>query len=351
MSLSRKEKILKLIVEDFIQTAQPVGSHYLLNKYNLNISSATIRNEMNQLEKDGLLEKTHTSSGRIPSTEGYKYYIEHLRDKSVDEKVKNELKTIFESSSSVEDILGKSCEVLSNMTNLASAVLGPGATEERLVSVQIVPLSNNTCTAIFVTDKGYVENKTFVLNEDTNVQDMKKCMEVLNNRLNGTKINELVEKLEAIKPVLSDYMTNYAYVYNVLLNTFYEFSKGRSEFYGKENLFNQPEFESDADSLRKLFDLFENPEYLSEMLEKHNSDFLIGDFDNEYDDVSVISHTISIDGSDIGKIAIVGPRRMDYAKVMNNLDYVAQQIMEHLSKQGIKDEVSDDEKEWRKRRK
>ena len=96
MSLTRKDRILKLIVEDFIQTAQPVGSHYLLDKYNLNVSSATIRNEMNQLEKEGLLEKTHTSSGRIPSTKGYKYYIEHLREKRVDDKIKNELKTIFD---------------------------------------------------------------------------------------------------------------------------------------------------------------------------------------------------------------------------------------------------------------
>lgn len=345
MSLTRKDKILKLIVEDFIKTAQPVGSHYLLNKYDLNISSATIRNEMNQLEKDGLLEKTHTSSGRIPSTKGYKYYIENLRDNTVDEKIKHELKTIFDSASSVEDILGKSCEVLSNMTNLASAVLGPGATDERLVNVQIVPLNNKTCTAIFITDKGYVENKTFVLGEDTSVQDLKKCMEVLNSRLTGTKVNELVEKLQVIKPVLSDYMTNYAYVYNVLLNTFYEFSKGRSEFYGKEKLLNQPEFESDATELKKLFELFENPDYIADMLEKNESNLLIGDFDDEFDDVSVISHTISVDGSDIGKIAIVGPRRMDYAKVMNNLDYVAQQIIDHLSKQNVKKEVSKDEEE------
>lgn len=345
MSLTRKDRILKLIVEDFIQTAQPVGSHYLLEKYDLNVSSATIRNEMNQLEKDGLLEKTHTSSGRIPSTKGYKYYIENLRDNTVDDKIKHELKTIFDSSSSVEDILGKSCEVLSNMTNLASAVLGPGARDERLVNVQIVPLNNKTCTAIFITDKGYVENKTFVLNEETSAQDMKKCMEILNSRLTGTKINELVEKLEVIKPVLSDYMTNYAYVYNVLLNTFYEFSKGRSEFYGKDKLLNQPEFGSDASELKKLFELFENPDYIAEMLDKKDSNLLIGDFDSEYDDVSVISHTISVDGSDIGKIAIVGPRRMDYAKVMNNLDYVAQQIIDHLSKNKVREEVSKDEEE------
>ena len=161
MGLTRKQTLLKLIVEDFIKTAEPVGSNYLIQKYNLNISSATIRNEMNALEKEGLLEKTHTSSGRVPSNEGYKYYIENLRNSQIDENVKNEINTIFSKTASVDEVLKESCEILSHMTNLASVVLGPSADEERLVSIQLVPINSFTVTAIFVTDKGYVENKTF----------------------------------------------------------------------------------------------------------------------------------------------------------------------------------------------
>ena len=105
MGLTRKQTLLKLIVEDFIKTAEPVGSNYLIQKYNLNISSATIRNEMNALEKEGLLEKTHTSSGRVPSNEGYKYYIENLRNSQIDENVKNEINTIFSKTASVDEVL------------------------------------------------------------------------------------------------------------------------------------------------------------------------------------------------------------------------------------------------------
>ena len=163
MMLTRKDKLLKLIVEDFIKTAEPVGSNYLIKKYDLPISSATIRNEMNALEKEGLLEKTHISSGRVPSTKGYEYYIEHLRNNKIDDKMKNELNKVFSNSITVEEILKESCEILSHMTNLASVVLGPSAEEEHLVSIQLIPLSLNSVTAIFVTDRGYVENKTFTI--------------------------------------------------------------------------------------------------------------------------------------------------------------------------------------------
>lgn len=343
MELTRKEKILKLIVEDFIKTAQPVGSNTLIEKHKLSISSATIRNEMNQLEKDGMLEKTHTSSGRVPSTKGYKYYIEHLRTTTIDEKIKNQLTDVFDTSSSVEEIMSKSCQILSHMTNLASAVLGPGANEEKLVSVQLVPLSDTVVTAIFVTDKGYVENKTFVMNGKAELNDVKKTIEILNDRLVGTKVSELVPKLEGIEPIISDYITDYTFIYNALLRTFYEFSSKRKEFYGKENLIHQPEFENNPNELKKIFGLFEGSDNLERLIDESNSNLLIncGEIDENFDDVSVVSKEIIANGENIGRIAVIGPTRMDYSKVLNNLDYVAQRIMEHLSYEDIQEEDND----------
>ncbi len=346
MELTRKDKILKLIVEDFIKTAQPVGSNYLIDKYKLNLSSATIRNEMNQLEKEGLLEKTHTSSGRVPSTKGYKYYIDHLKTSKIDEKIKNQITDIFDTSSSVEEIMSKSCEILSHMTNLASAVLGPGADEEKLVSVQLVPINNSAVTAIFITDKGYVENKTFVMNGDAEIQDVKKTIEILNDRLVGTKISELVPKLEGIKPIISDYISDYTFIYNALLKTFYEFCSKRKEFYGKENLLHQPEFENDPNELKKIFGLIDSSgNKLESLLDKSNSNLLIncGEIDQNFDDVSVVSKEIVANGQNIGRIAIIGPTRMDYSKVLNNLDYVAKRIMEHLNYEDIQEEDKDGE--------
>src|SRR5574344_2485390 len=173
--MTRQDEILKLIVEHFIKTAEPVGSKTLQEVYKLEVSSATIRNEMNALEQDGYLEKTHTSSGRVPSEKGYQYYAEHIRETSVDEGAKNALANVLsEKSKSVEEVMKESCEILSHMTNLASVVLGPSVQQERLAKVQLIPLSKNSATAVFVTDQGYVENKTFIVDEKLHMEDVEK---------------------------------------------------------------------------------------------------------------------------------------------------------------------------------
>ena len=231
------------------------------------------------------------------------------------------------------------------MTNLASVVLGPGAEEEHLVSIQLIPISLNSVTAIFVTDKGYVENKTFTITSKYRVEDLKKCIEILNERLKGTRINALVDKLESIKPILSDYMSDYAYLYNALLKTFYDFASSRNgTFYGKENLLKQPEFRDNADELKKLFDLFENPNDLEKIIDEAQSRFLVnaGDVEEKYNDVSVVSKDIAVDGEKIGKIAVIGPTRMDYSKVLNSLDYIVDRIMECLSNDNIQEEKGGD---------
>ena len=133
MALNRSDQILKFIVEYFIKTAQPVGSQTIIDEYHLPYSSATIRNEMFALEKMGLIEKTHSSSGRVPSAQGYKYYCEKLRDNSVDEELKYSLQQVLqEKTKSVEEVIKASCEILSHMTSLVSVVMGPDENKEYL---------------------------------------------------------------------------------------------------------------------------------------------------------------------------------------------------------------------------
>lgn len=188
MSLSRRDLILKLIVESFIKTANPVSSKQLIEEYNLDVSSATIRNEMFALEKEGFLEKTHTSSGRVPSSKGYRYYIDHLRNERVDTKIQNQIATLLsEKSLTVEQAITQSCKILSHMTNLATVVLGPDAKGEHLISVQLIPISSETATVVFVTDKGYVENKTFVFDDDIDLKDIEGCVKILNDPHSGAK--------------------------------------------------------------------------------------------------------------------------------------------------------------------
>ena len=167
MLTSRQTTIFKAIVEAFIETAEPVGSKYLLTRYQLPYSSATIRNEMAYLEDYGFLEKTHTSSGRIPSVAGYRYYVETLVEPKIEDTVKNKMQAIFsERERTLNEVVKESCEMLSELTHLTSVALGPDSQNETLQNITIVPISNDNVSVIIVTDQGHVENKTFILGED-----------------------------------------------------------------------------------------------------------------------------------------------------------------------------------------
>lgn len=330
MNLSRRELILKYIVEYFIKNAQPIGSNTLIETYGLNCSSATIRNEMMELENLGYLEKTHTSSGRVPSSKGYRYYIDHLRERDIDDSIKHSLSVIFnEKSKSIEDVIKESCQILSHMTNLASVVLGPNAIEEHLVSIQFIPLSQNSATAVFVTDKGYVENKTFILPKNMNISDIESCMKMLNDRLKGTPVSGLVEKTELLKPIITEYVKNNDAVYQQIAKALLNFTTQRVSMFGSNNLLNQPEFTQDINKLSKIMKFIESPESVNELFIDDEGGFgihIADDNTESLQDVSVISSDINIGGEHRGKIALVGPKRMDYDKVLTALEYLVDQI-------------------------
>lgn len=328
--MNRRDRVLKLIVEHFIKTAEPVGSKTLIEEYGLTYSGATIRAEMNSLEQQGYLEKTHTSSGRVPSSKGYRYYIENLRERSVSDEFKYQMQSILdEKIRSIDDVIKESCEILSQMTSLASIVLGPNATQEKLVSVQIIPISETSATCVFITDQGYVENKTFVINEKTSLSDVESCVKLLNERLKGTSISELIPKMKAIKPLLNDYVIDHDVIYQAMLEAFVGFAKDRLSAYGKDVLFEQPEFKDDAAKIKKLLELFESPEVFREVEDEDSDNEIsihIGGESNEDEDVSIISAKVKIPGQKEGSIAIIGPKRMDYDKVVTSMEYLINEL-------------------------
>ena len=171
-------------------------------EFYLDYSSATIRNEMYALEKMGYIEKFHSSSGRTPSAKGYRYYCEHLRDGNVSESLKNSLQAVLDNKiKSIDEVIKASCEILSHMTNLVSVVMGPDENEERLANVQMVQISQNSITAIFVTDKGYVENKTFIVPKNISAKEIVDCVNLLNERCEITEEKGILT-LEDIKSTL-----------------------------------------------------------------------------------------------------------------------------------------------------
>ena len=151
----RMVEILRAIVDEFVSTAEPVGSKTLVDKYDLPYSSATIRNDMATLESLGYLEKPHTSAGRIPSNKGYQYYCEHLLKKEMDEEVKYALANIFDRrSANIEDAIKESCKIVSEMTNLATGMLGPDAKNQTLEFIKVFQIDPKTAVCVFITNTG-----------------------------------------------------------------------------------------------------------------------------------------------------------------------------------------------------
>ena len=332
MSLNRSDRILKYIVEYFIKHAEPVGSKTLIEEYNLPYSSATVRNEMFALEKMGYIEKPHSSAGRVPSSKGYKYYCDNLRDKGVSEEIKNSIQQILSGKTqSIEETIKASCEILSHMTSLVSVFLGPDGKEERLANVQLIQVSDKTLTAIFVTDSGYVENKTFIVSETLNSKDLVDCVKLLNDRLVGTPVSELVEKMEAIKPILNDYIVNNDALYQALLQTFLRFASDRLSLYGRDELFNQPEFKNDVEKLEKVMKLLGNADAIKEETDEDDDEvhIKIGEIEDN-PDVSVVTAKVKIGDNDGSTIALIGPRRMDYERAMSALEYLVKMLEQYF---------------------
>ena len=336
MALNRSDTILKYIVEYFIKKAQPVGSQTLIDEYKLPYSSATIRNEMYALEKMGLIEKTHSSSGRVPSAAGYRYYCEKLRDGNVKDELKNAIQVVLDQKvKSIEEVIKASCEILSHMTNLVTVVMGPDEKDEKLASIQMVRIASNSITAVFVTDKGYVENKTFIVPENISADEIVSCASLLNERLKGTAIVDLVEKTEALKPVLSDYIVDHDIVYQALLQTFVRFASDRLSLYGREELFSHEEYKNDAEALEKVFKLLNDQQLLKEVKNevKDGTDahvIRIGDIEGN-PDISMVSAKIDLGDEGNRAITLLGPTRIDYDQALSALDYIAKAISEYFN--------------------
>ena len=218
------------------------------------------------------------------------------------------------------------------MTNLVSVVSGSESIE-RLANIQLIQIGENTITAVFVTDKGYVENKTFILPNTIQAKEVVSCVQILNDRLKGTPIGELVDKMEALKPVLNDYVVSHDIVYQALLETFIRFAGDRLSLYGREELFNQPEFKNDAEKLQEVFKLLNDKSLfksVSKEAEEKNEKVIlkIGDVNP---DVSMVTTKLKIGEGEESTITLLGPTRMDYDKVLSALEYLTDELNKYFN--------------------
>ena len=324
---SRQKELLKSIVEEYVKSARPVGSKALCKKFKC--SSATIRNDMALLEDIGYLEKTHISSGRIPSESGYRYYVDNLMEpKKISGEDMLKLQTIFNNKEiELSDAISKSLEIISDMTNYTSVILGKESSDNKLQKVEVVPVTGRQLVALVITDKGHVENKNIILEENIPVSEIAKTTELLNKMLIGTPINEVPSKLEfEIKPIIRNYIQNYEVVYNAFYNALSNFTSERDvRFSGKTNILKQPEFNT-VDDVKNIISKFESKDMVSKIEESNDEVKVYIGSESEFDDnVTIVKTKYKAAGRE-GTIAVIGPKRMEYERVVNMLEYLKDNI-------------------------
>ena len=281
---------------------------------------------MVRLEELGLLEKNHFASGRIPSEEGYKYYVDNLmapKDMTGEDMLK--LQTIFRNNSlDLNDTIRRSIEIVSEITNYTAVVLGNASSENRLKKVEVVPIDDNKILSIVITDKGIVQHKTLYLPEVVSNAEIMKTVELINKLVIGTPINEISEKLEyEVNPIIKDYVKQYEVLYNTFYDAFHEFTSNKTDAYfgGRTNMLKQPEF-NNIDKVKEILGKFDDISSISKMQERENGiNVYVGSETELSSDVSVIKTKYCIDGEE-GTIAIIGPKRMEYDRVVALLDYI-----------------------------
>ena len=343
MLTDRQLLILRAIVDDYIKTAQPVGSRTLSKRDDVTFSSATIRNEMADLEEMGLIEKPHTSAGRIPSELGYRFYVDHLiRPENITPKEAQALKSLFAHSVNENDrLIRHTADLLSDLTHYTTLVLGPKEDGQRLHHLELIPLAEGRVVIVLVTETGHVEHKTLQLNQALSQEAASRLMERLNQTLRGTPLSALRSRLlEEIRRFRSEH-SEQTVLLSKALDLVLTDQEERPFIYlgGKANMFDQPEFQ-DVAKLRPVLELIEQQEAVLDFLRPNldNQILITIGSENNVDalkDCSVIRAHYSVDGVSIGTLALIGPKRMDYNRGINSIIHLLQAFQTELHKNNL----------------
>lgn len=340
MLSDRQRMILAAIVDDYIRSAEPVGSRSISKRSGVSYSPATIRNEMADLEELGLLEQPHTSAGRIPSNKGYRYYVDHLISPgSVHEDDVRTIRAFFaEKVMHWEDVTGHVATILSQMTNYTSIVLGPEIFQTKLKHFQLVPINEHSAVAIIVTDAGHVEHRTMAIPEGVEIADLHKIVNLLNDKLHGVPFYRIKSVLHSeIATELRRYITRCEQILDRLEQSLSDQKDPRVYLSGAANMLTQPEFK-DVDKAKLILNALEETTNIAQMMQIGSDGIQVRiGTENTMEAInqcSLITATYSVNGQSLGTIGILGPTRMTYSKVMSLLDFISRDIARLLSRNG-----------------
>lgn len=335
----RKKKILQIIIEDYISSAEPVGSRTIARKYDLGLSPATIRNEMSDLELLGYLEQPHTSAGRIPSAQAYRFYVDALIEPGT--LTDNDMALIDgwynERRRNIDDIFQSTAKILSRMTQNVSMVLTNQQTIANFCYLKFLPLDSQHAILCIVADDGSI---------DTNVVDIPLGMSSEEMDYLAGKMSKLLEdrnlsdiSVEILQNVHTDVVED-KLIFSSLLQAVRKMTGRRQEqkvfLGGTKQLLNQPEFR-DVERVRNLLGILEEEKVLKDLLQGGEDSGLkvtIGS-ENKFtgiQDCSMVQATYRRNGQIVGTMAVLGPTRMEYGKVISVMDYLHKYLKTILDK-------------------
>ena len=318
----RKKEILQAVVDEYINTAEPVSSATLVEKYGLNYSSATVRNELAELEQNGYLDKPHTSSGRIPSKKGYRFYVDELvNDEDISlEEIKYIQNKLSAKVNEIEDLTKIATSTLSEITHYTTVAIGPKSDMQIIEEIKFVLLGLRMLMVVIVTDSGMVKETIIKYDEDINQSQVETLNNLFNSKLKGKPLSKIDKPMEE-------------YIF-AEINYSVEVIKPIIEQINKvtKKAFDLPEFKS-LEIAKNFVNILDEKELVLDMLNSgiaKDINVYIGDEnDNEQlKDFSIITFKHSIGDKDLGTIGIIGPKRMDYSKVISVMKYISKKMKE-----------------------
>ncbi len=330
----RKRRVLQAIVEEYINSAEPVSSNSLLNKYGLDCSSATIRNEMADLEKNGYLDKVHTSSGRIPSAKGYRFYVDELmQDNRISaEEIKYISEKLETKVNEIEDLTKITATTISEITHYTAVTIGPKASEQIIKELKFVLLGSRMMLAVIMTDLGMVKETIIKFDEDITEKQVETINYMFNNKLKGQPIEKIDRPLEEY---LVKEMSHSVKVIRPIIEQIKKvlFEDEKIYLEGARRELELPEFNS-LEVAKNFMNIIDTKELMADMLNSgfaEDINIYIGEENEkeEFKDFSVVTFKHKVDNKDMGTIGIIGPKRMDYAKVISIMKYISKKLNEN----------------------
>lgn len=321
----RKLKILYAIIDSYISTSEPIGSRTISKQYDMGVSSATVRNEMSDLEELGFLNKAYSSSGRIPSDKAYRHYVNYLLSSHFDEISKNTYGVDILSRHIKEKskIFKESAKIISEVTECITATMITDYIDCSVKSIDVIKISGNSYVLVFVFDNGKVINTVFDSKTELSDELLQDLIFYLKKYLINVKVTDLNDRLEYLKLTFVSKIPFITDITNLIGNEISKTEKSNIELEGISNIFNFPEYR-DLNKAKELIHFLENKNELEDLFLSYNGDEIyvsIGrennkDFLNEN---TIVATSYDLGDGSKGKIAVIGPTRMDYEKIISTL--------------------------------